>query len=182
MANRFFAIELNEEQTEQLAAYVRILYTYWGKESAFPINEPIHTSEVDLLRRRHLLLLFLNDLKPLIPHAVTAKISYISDVCVYITENLPSKITLDHLSERFFVGRTKLTKDFRRAMSMSVVEFITTVRVNHAKTLLQENLSLKEIADQCGFTTLPYFIKVFTNHTGLSPTQYRKVPDDLHQE
>ena len=67
-------------------------------------------------------------------------------------------------------------------MSMTVVEFITTVRVNHAKTMLQDSYNLKEIADQCGFSSLPYFIKVFTNHTGLSPTQYRTALDEQQPE
>lgn len=180
--DHFFAVSLGEEPFEQLASYVKILYAFWGKESEKPLTTAVRTSEADRFRLKHLLLLFLNELKPLVPPEVLRENSYVNDICCYIADHLRERLTIDTLTNQFFVGRTKLTKDFRRTMSMTVVEFITTVRVNHAKTMLQDSYSLKEIADQCGFSSLPYFIKVFTNHTGLSPTQYRTALDEQQPE
>ncbi|MBO5218664.1 MAG: AraC family transcriptional regulator, partial [Clostridia bacterium] len=54
--------------------------------------------------------------------------------------------------------------------------------VNHAKALLQENLTLADIAEQCGFSSVSYFIKVFIRSTGLSPTQYRAKLEELPPE
>ena len=89
-------------------------------------------------RRKYLLLLFLNELKPLIPEDVLTKSGYINDICRYISDRLNDQLTLDSLAKRFYVGRATLTKDFRREMGMSVVEFITTVRINRANCFCRE--------------------------------------------
>ncbi|MBQ2708878.1 MAG: helix-turn-helix transcriptional regulator [Clostridia bacterium] len=183
LPKRFFAIQLTELQYTQLREYVRIMERYW--KAAEGKCEPLSGSTASVqeeTRLKYLLLLFLNELRPLIPDTVPAKSSYINDVCLYISENPAERFTLDSLAERYFVGRATLTKDFRRGMGMSVVEFITTVRINHAKALLQEGLPLGEISEQCGFSSVSYFIKVFIRHTGLSPTRYRAALDELPPE
>lgn len=175
----FFVLQLNDEQCEQFLTYIRILYHYWGREEYTDRYLPLHFEPVDLTRLKYLLLLFVNELRPLIPDTVPAKSTYINDVCLYISENPAKRFTLDSLAGHFFVGRATLTKDFRRKMGMSVVEFITTVRVNRAKFLLEDNLSLSEIAEQCGFSSVSYFIKVFTRCTGLSPVRWRSALEKL---
>lgn len=48
------------------------------------------------------------------------------------------------------------------------------VRVEMAKQLLTEtDLTLKEIAVRCGYSTESYFIKQFKNVTDITPTVYR---------
>ncbi|MBO5220244.1 MAG: helix-turn-helix domain-containing protein [Clostridia bacterium] len=182
LPNQFLAVELNDFQCRQFAIYAEALYTFWGcREYELPSKQQ-NTSPHDLLRLKYLLLLFLNDLRPLIPDAVSSKSTYINDVCLFITEHRREPLLLDDIAKRFFVGRTTLTGAFRREMGMSVGEFITTVRVNHAKALLQENLTLADIAEQCGFSSVSYFIKVFIRHTGLSPTRYRAALEELPPE
>jgi len=180
--DRFFAVPLDDEQCRQLSAYVQILYDYWGCVSEKPLTEQPRCSEMDMFRLQHLLLLFLNELKPLVPQSALSEHTYINDVCYYITEHPREQLTLRHLSDRFFVGRTKLTEDFRRAMSMTITEFITKVRIRRAKILLQEGKCLSEIAESSGFSSVSYFIKVFTRHTGLSPTQYRTMLETAEQD
>ncbi|MBE6613377.1 MAG: helix-turn-helix domain-containing protein [Ruminococcaceae bacterium] len=179
LPDQFFAVQLDDAQCRQLSLYVEAMYTYWGcREFKLPDVQP-YTSPSDRLRLKYLLLLFLNELKPLIPDDISTQSTYISDVCLFISDHIEQRLSLDLLAERFFVGRTTLTGDFRRVMDMSVVEFITATRLNRAKLLLQEGKTLAEIAEQCGFASVSYFIKVFRRGTGLSPAQYRAALDKL---
>jgi len=182
LPNSFAAVQLTEDQCEIFTSYVQMLYRHWGFYGTIIPWVAINSSPCDRNRLKHLLLLFLNELHPHISSGSSAKSNYINDVCLHIIEHPEERFTLDLLADRFFVGRSTLTKDFRREMGMSVGEFITTVRVNHAKALLQEDLPLGEISEQCGFSSVSYFIKVFIRHTGLSPTRYRAALDELPPE
>lgn len=183
-AKKFLALRLTAELEERFIAYARLLQCDYDAHSYIwkQIPDENVMAPHEFTRLKYLLLLFLNELRPLIPDAVSSKFTYINDVCLHVSEHLDDRLTLDLLADRFFVGRSTLTKDFRREMGMSVGEFITTVRVNHAKALLQENLTLADIAEQCGFSSVSYFIKVFIRHTGLSPTRYRAALDELPRE
>ena len=181
----FFVIHLTDEQCERFKAYAGMMHSCYGAPNDRWVLAPIRKNDLpalDAARLKYLLLLFINELQPLIPDEDSVKSSYINDVCVYITEHITEQLPLDMLADRFFVGRTKLTGDFRRTMGMSIVEFITAVRVNRAKTLLEAGLPLSEIAEQCGFSSVSYFIKVFTRCTGLSPKQYRDALKGLLEE
>jgi len=65
---------------------------------------------------------------------------------------------------------------FSRDMSMSPLEYLTSVRIGHAKKLLRENYRLHytiaEIAISSGYADISYFSRIFKKHTGLSPRAY----------
>lgn len=178
LPDRFFILQLTPEQCQEFIALVRLMHHYFRTPTdKWPRNLPPRVfSAQESVRLRHLLLLFLNELRPLIPGSTAHKPSYINDVCLYISEHPAENLSLDSLAERFFVGRTKLTRDFRRMMDMSVVDFITAVRINRVKELLHadDKIRLTDIADQAGFSSVSYMIRAFTRITGLSPKQYRK--------
>ena len=49
------------------------------------------------------------------------------------------------------------------------------------KSLLEGNLSMKEISDGLGFSSVYYFCKFFTSHAGVSPGVYRKTEKESKQ-
>ena len=52
--------------------------------------------------------------------------------------------------------------------------YLTQARLEMAKDLLASGKgSVQDIAQQCGFSSAPYFIRVFKNETGATPLQYR---------
>ena len=75
-------------------------------------------------------------------------------------------MNIDTLSREFFISRTKLTRDFRAALGMSVSDYITAVRINRSKIFLDENRSVAETALLCGFSSSSHYIGVFAKLTG----------------
>ena len=56
-----------------------------------------------------------------------------------------------------------------------MLEYLTTLRVQRAKELLQETkLRLYEVASRVGYESDLAFAKTFKTHTGITPTRYRK--------
>ena len=67
--------------------------------------------------------------------------------------------------------------DFYLCMrSVKIFDNIRRRRIERARRLLteNENLSIREISEQCGFTDYNYFITVFKKYCGESPARYRK--------
>ncbi len=76
---------------------------------------------------------------------------------------------LEHLSE------SRFRQLFRAALGTSPVDYITSLRLTRACELLSTtDLSVTEIAHECGFDDEPYFCRVFNKKIGTSPLSYRK--------
>lgn len=58
---------------------------------------------------------------------------------------------------------------------MGVMEYLTAVRIDNAKKILQKsNDSILKIAEEVGFHSSQYFSNVFKKKTGMSPAEYRR--------
>lgn len=67
-----------------------------------------------------------------------------------------------------------LSSLFKRSMGISIVRYTNRLRIKTAKTLLSNHgVSIKEAAFSCGFSDEKYFMKVFKEQEGISPTQYK---------
>lgn len=68
-------------------------------------------------------------------------------------------------------------------MNMSPLEYINLVRVQTACDLLKRtDEPITTIAGKCGFTTLSTFNRNFKQITGVSPSQWRKRPENFEQQ
>lgn len=68
-----------------------------------------------------------------------------------------------------------LSSLFKRSMGISIVRYTNQLRIKTAKTLLSNyDVSIKEAAFSCGFSDEKYFMKVFKQLEGITPSQYKK--------
>ncbi len=68
---------------------------------------------------------------------------------------------------------------FKEYSGVSPKEYILNAKIRKAQSrLYEENVSIAEIAEMCGFSDLAYFCRVFKKRTGLSPLAYRKAKSD----
>lgn len=93
----------------------------------------------------------------------------------YIEVHSDEKITLDTLSEQFFISKYHLSREFHKEFGITIGSFITAKRISHAKSILRfSSSSVEEVALTCGFQDAGYFIKVFKNSEGMTPLEYRR--------
>ncbi|MBE6560988.1 MAG: AraC family transcriptional regulator [Ruminococcaceae bacterium] len=100
--------------------------------------------------------------------------AYIQQVLHYVVENIGDSLDTEMLAQKFFVSPSKLSRDFRTATSLSVHEYITAMRIAHAKLWLNEGVSVAQIAQQCGFSQEAAFIRMFRQKCGITPGEYRR--------
>ena len=64
---------------------------------------------------------------------------------------------------------------FARTFGISPARYIMRARVDRAKVLMADSsYSLADIAEQSGFSSPPYFYRVFRDITGSTPAAYRR--------
>lgn len=68
-----------------------------------------------------------------------------------------------------------VAKEFKRHMGCSVMNYLTSVKLNYAKDLLQNTeLTTMEISSRIGFDSLSHFNHSFKKHFGYTPSELRK--------
>ncbi|WP_105616524.1 AraC family transcriptional regulator [Vallitalea okinawensis] len=98
----------------------------------------------------------------------------IEDLTIYIHNHYCDKITLNSLSEKFFISPHYLSRKFKEYTHFSVTEYIQLTRVKKScHLLLETNYKIIKIAELCGFGSLSQFNRVFAEKVGMSPTKYR---------
>lgn len=71
------------------------------------------------------------------------------------------------------ISQSLLYKKIKALTDMSVVEFIRSIRLNQAMTLLQGGRNnVTEVSEMCGFSSSAYFSRVFKEHFGKNPSEF----------
>lgn len=99
------------------------------------------------------------------------------EVIDYIYNHLHQPLSTEKLAQRFNVSAFHLNRIFRSLHNTTVMNFVTDLRLKTAQIILTnpyDPIQVKEIAQLVGFPSVTCFCTVFRNHTGLTPSQYRK--------
>ena len=99
----------------------------------------------------------------------------IQEAVKYIKANFSQNISLEVLGAVTGYSPNHFRKLFTEIMGVSPQKYLERVRVNHAKYLLvKREMSLADIAYVCGFSSQPYFTKIFKAHTLLTPYEFQQ--------
>ena len=99
----------------------------------------------------------------------------IPDCIQYLRENYSKKVTIEELSNNFFLSKSYLSSLFIKATGSGVVEYLQHIRIERACELLTNTtLSITEISTQVGYTDYRFFNKSFKKITGVTAHEYRK--------
>ncbi len=93
----------------------------------------------------------------------------------YMRTNYNKNLTLSKIAKAAYVNNYYLSHLFRKEMGMTVVDYLTKVKIEEAKKLLQnDRMSIVEIALDVGYEDQSYFSKVFKKSEHTTPMIYRK--------
>ncbi len=93
----------------------------------------------------------------------------------YIRENFNENITLDDVAAIAGLSCKYFCKFFKDLTGTTPINYLMTYRIERAaRKLLSSDASVTQIAYDCGFNDLSYFIKTFKAHKGVSPKEYRQ--------
>lgn len=107
-----------------------------------------------------------------LPNSTRAKIN---EAIATIRESFQGDVSVSLLAARAEMSEVYFRKLFKSVTGVSPSKFIVDCRVSRAKDFLMEDyLTLDEISERCGFSSLSYFCRVFKDVTGGTPGEFRK--------
>lgn len=96
----------------------------------------------------------------------------------FLKENfMNSELSLKHVSEQFHISSSYLTRIIKQKTGLSFTDYINSLRINMAKSLLQnieDKYTISQISAMVGYNSQHYFSRAFKNYTGCSPNSFRK--------
>lgn len=106
---------------------------------------------------------------------VTGMEKTMQDLKSYVDQHYMEDLSLERLSEIFYLQPNTISKYFGKYYDKNLNQYINAVRVTNAVRLLQEtNLSITDLAEEVGYTSINTFLRQFKKIMSISPLQYKK--------
>ena len=99
--------------------------------------------------------------------------STLKHIALYIENRMDEPLCLKALSQRFEMNPFVLVRKFKHHFGCTPTHYWHDVRIHHAKTLLQEGMSLALCALHCGFVDQSHFHRFFKRRTAMTPKEYQ---------
>ena len=100
----------------------------------------------------------------------------IGQVMQYVAANYAdSSLTVQKIAGEFGYHPNYISQMFKESTNKTLRDYLTHYRIRMAKNLLRTTeLDVGTIGWKCGFNSVSYFIKVFRQHTGMTPHKFQK--------
>lgn len=100
----------------------------------------------------------------------------IKEAMVYIDHHLKDEINQKDVAAHVHLNPSYFSVLFKEKVELTFSEYLTRRRIQRAKELvISTNLPISEIAEESGYKTPKYFIKIFKELEGMTPSTYRKL-------
>lgn len=99
---------------------------------------------------------------------------FLQPLSILIHQNLNRQISIGELASHVHLSPSRLRARFRRALGISLGEFVRRTRIHRACGLLHSSdLNTTQIAEECGFNSVFSFSRTFRSVVGKAPTKFR---------
>lgn len=156
--------------TDTLASIHAIFNELAKDGSPFKVIGLFHTLLGELQEKKE----FISYLPPASVHD-EKKVVKLKTVLKYIRENFAQNVSLEDMAAVAGFSEKYFCKFFKDMTGTTPISYLMTYRVERAaRKLLGSDLSVTQIAFDCGFNDLSYFIKTFKTFKNVSPKEYRQ--------
>ena len=98
----------------------------------------------------------------------------IKEAINYVNDNLTNDISVQTVADALNISRSRISHLFKDYTGTSLWNYIIARRIQYARTLLTEGVSITTACYECGFKDYSHFVKVFSKINGISPGRYAK--------
>lgn len=103
----------------------------------------------------------------------------VESIVHFLKQNINSQLRLDDVCKNICFSKSYVKQLFSRKKSKGIIQFFNDLKIDESKRLISENnLSITEISEILGFSSVHYFSRAFKNKTGMSPKEYAKSAND----
>ena len=99
----------------------------------------------------------------------------------YLNEHLTEDISIDSLSETFFLSRYHLMHSFKEETGYTIGNYLSTKRLLLARDLILQGEPITNVCYECGFRNYSTFSRAFKKNFGYSPREQRAIDSTLRE-
>ncbi|HDS08424.1 MAG TPA: AraC family transcriptional regulator [Bacteroides sp.] len=100
----------------------------------------------------------------------------INKIHEYLMKNYREEINLQKISELVHMAPASVCRFFKASTGITIFAYLNKIKIDYScSLLLNTDLNIVNISDDCGFNNLSHFNKQFRRFMGTTPTQYRKL-------
>ena len=93
----------------------------------------------------------------------------------FIEGHLEEELSLDRLSNEFFVSKYHIAHVFKENLGMSVHQYIMKKRLGQFRDAIISNEDIMEASLRCGFSDYSSFYRAFKKEYGMSPKEFKEM-------
>lgn len=94
-----------------------------------------------------------------------------SPLVAYVNEHLFDDISLQSVSEAFFLSRSQISRQFQQATGSPLWEYVTMKRLLAARAMITEGEAAGKVSAACGFSDYSAFYRAYRAQFGHSPRE-----------
>ncbi|MFI5161510.1 MAG: AraC family transcriptional regulator [Sphingobacteriales bacterium] len=93
---------------------------------------------------------------------------------LFIDDNYADNIDLDHISDEAFFSKFHFIRLFKKTYAKTPHQYLTFVRIEKSKLLLQTPMPVAEVCYAVGFDSVSSFTGLFKRYVGQTPAAYQQ--------
>lgn len=98
----------------------------------------------------------------------------INQAFLYTAEHLSEPIVISRIVQETYTSKTTFDRAFRKTLNLTPQQALTRFKLERAMEMMQENVPLRSIAQELGFSSVYHFSNTFKSLIGQRPTEYKK--------
>ena len=92
----------------------------------------------------------------------------------YLLLHMDEKCSIESMAQHFFYHPKYLSQIIKKETGKTLSDYIQSMRIDRSKELLsQSDISIEQIAEKLGFSSVQHFYKRFKTEAGITPNMYR---------
>lgn len=172
LAKKFSRLDSRKQKILYLLEFIHLQYSATGKQQQRDTAEWIFGAVPEPDTALQALLLSCNRLDR---GTSSPGVSIIHTIQTYIAEHIGEGLSLEDLGKIVHLHPVYLSKFYKQETGENLSNYIAMKRLEKASRLLTESsLHVIDISQLVGYKKPQYFIKLFKDHYGITPYQYRR--------
>ena len=100
----------------------------------------------------------------------------VEDTIAYVSSHLYEPLTVSELAKRVFLSEYHFIRLFKQETGITPHAYLVDSRIHAVQYLLvNTGMSIRQICQQCGFTSESSLCASFKKRTGMTPMKYRRL-------
>ncbi|WP_424767862.1 response regulator [Paenibacillus sp. sgz302251] len=107
-------------------------------------------------------------------HRTSNKNVAVEKALAYLDAHYGHDVYLQELAEHVGLNPTYFSLLFREQMGITYIKYLTHLRMEKAKLMLQQGLRVNDVSERVGYLNHRHFNEIFKKHAGMTPGQYKE--------